>query len=144
MATFLGAIVIFASGKQGIPMEFAERFQVGEIKWLWEGLAVSAAPLWLSSVHMIARGSGKTRYRGFWVRTIADMLEGITLFTYDYMRITLGGTQIVLIYISVAATLFTLGLIYRDIHVLVATEQLAGKIRHRGSRESNDADAQSS
>lgn len=101
----------------------------------WDALALGCPPMALLAWRMIARGDGRAKLRGHWLRLSADVGMFVSLLTYHVATVLAepgwGGDDATAYsrYLTAACIVFIAALVVRDIWSLILIDRVAAGIR---------------
>lgn len=124
---WVGALITWIFGASDPPIANPTIIHLAHV---WLVPALLSPMMGLLSMWMITRGSGTTRYWGFWLRLGANLGMGFALADYCIFRFAMGNLYLTEMMCLAASTLFVMHLIGFDIQLLRTTEKVARRI-HR-------------
>lgn len=109
---------------------------VDGIDWIWLSFGIVSPTIGFFSVWALEHNTGRARYYGLWGRMLADVGLVITIGLYQLARFNghdtweeIGfGHGVLPNVVLFLAMWFTLTLVWRDVRLIVATEELAAAL----------------
>lgn len=127
-----GAAIRLWANTSDVPLNFDDVVVCGFYP-VWIAMGALGPIQALLSWYLIQKCRGTATFIGMWVRLGADIQVFTVILTYHIQATMRAGTESMIFsrYMVGACMLFVIGLVIRDIWVLVITERLAKRI-HRG------------